>query len=443
MAPAPTAGWGFFPLDETLGLGSRTRTPGLESFIVELSAWLPFGRAAELIRRRQQVSLSEPTARRSTEATGAALAEAVVAEAERIVREQPEPTETPDRVQLSVDGTMVPVVHGEFVEVKHLAIGLVTDGPSPTTGQGDVHATDVSYFAAHVPAERFTDLAIVETHRRGVERAREVVAVNDGATWIVPGFTDYHCPTAPTILDLGHAKSYVRIISQAAFGAETAAAAAWYGAAGDRLEQAGGDALLRDIAALHRTHPPDEEASKAVAYLTARRDQMRYPDYRAAGWPIGSGMVESGHKVVIEPRLCGAGRHWARHNVNPLCALRTVVCNDRWEEGWPEAQRRIVAATQARRRARQHQRRATTAPIALPTAGATATHRPSTTPSRPAAGLGDQSDRLLAASSPTHTTATTSPASTAHKPAPDHPWNKPLTQRASALAKARQLRAKS
>jgi hypothetical protein len=36
------------------------------------------------------------------------------------------------------------------------------------------------------------------------------------------------------------------------------------------------------------------------------------------GWPIGSGVVESGNKLVVEARLKGAGMHWSRLSLNPL-----------------------------------------------------------------------------------------------------------------------------
>ena len=64
---------------------------------------------------------------------------------------------------------------------------------------------------------------------------------------------------------------------------------------------------------------------------------MQYPSFLAAGWPIGSGVVESANKVVVEARLKGAGMHWSRLSVNPLLALRNAVCNDRWAEAWQQS----------------------------------------------------------------------------------------------------------
>ncbi len=66
-----------------------------------------------------------------------------------------------------------------------------------------------------------------------------------------------------------------------------------------------------------------------LAYREKREAQMQYPQYQAQEWPIGSGMVESGHKQVMQVRLKGPGMHWEPGNVNPMLALRTAVYNDR------------------------------------------------------------------------------------------------------------------
>jgi hypothetical protein len=72
-------------------------------------------------------------------------------------------------------------------------------------------------------------------------------------------------------------------------------------------------------------------------YLRKREILIQYPAFRDQGWPIGSGMVESANKNVVEARLKGTGMHWERSHVNPLLALRTAVCNERWQEMWQQA----------------------------------------------------------------------------------------------------------
>ena len=63
---------------------------------------------------------------------------------------------------------------------------------------------------------------------------------------------------------------------------------------------------------------------------------MQYPQYQEQGWPLGSGMVESANKVVVQARLKGAGMHWEPTHVNPMLALRTAACSERWDEAWQD-----------------------------------------------------------------------------------------------------------
>jgi hypothetical protein len=40
----------------------------------------------------------------------------------------------------------------------------------------------------------------------------------------------------------------------------------------------------------------------------------------------------------MQARLKGAGMRWVSSNVNPMLALRTVLYNERWSEGWQQQQ---------------------------------------------------------------------------------------------------------
>jgi hypothetical protein len=90
-----------------------------------------------------------------------------------------------------------------------------------------------------------------------------------------------------------------------------------------------------------------------VSYLIKREAQMQYPNYQAAGWPIGSGMVESAHKRVLQSRLKGAGMQWVDTNVNAMLALRGMIDNDRWDQEWQE--RRDLHLKQQHQRALDRQ----------------------------------------------------------------------------------------
>src|SRR5207237_2729866 len=80
--------------------------------------------------------------------------------------------------------------------------------------RGEVCTQEISTFSRLCDAERFREACLVETHRRGVERAAEVCAVQDGAEWL-QGLVDYHRAAAVRMLDFADAAEYVNEIGQA------------------------------------------------------------------------------------------------------------------------------------------------------------------------------------------------------------------------------------
>ena len=93
-------------------------SPSAAEGLVLLGAWMPFTPAAEYLARFWQVPVSTATARRHTEAGGAAYVAIQTAEVERLEREAPEPPPGPAVQQLSADGAMVPLVGGQWAEVR-------------------------------------------------------------------------------------------------------------------------------------------------------------------------------------------------------------------------------------------------------------------------------------------------------------------------------------
>jgi hypothetical protein len=189
-----------------------------------------------------------------------------------------------------------------------------------------VRTTALSYFARLADAESFGRQALGELHWRQVEQAGAVAAVQDGAPWL-QGFVDLHRPDALRILDWPHAAEHLTGVAVALFGEGTPRARR----VGERLRrwlwEEGPARVLAVLTGWARARP---ELTSAVAYFCERRSQLAYPTFRAAGWPVGSGATESGHKQVMQARMKRAGMRWARPHVNPLLALRVLECNARW-----------------------------------------------------------------------------------------------------------------
>jgi len=383
---------------------------------------MPFEPARVMMKDILGVWVSEPTVRRQTEAWGAAYEAFQQAEVEGLERELPASPVGPDKLLLSVDGAMVPLVKGEWAEAKTLVLGVIEE-PVWEKNAWVVHASDLSYFSRLMEAEAFARATLVETHRRGVETARVVAALADGAEW-EQGYIDYHREDAIRVLDFPHAAEHVSDMGSAVWGVGTDTTQAWLKNQLHLLKHEGPTQVLAVLRTLVQEHPDLSDLPGLLAYLEKREAHMQYPTYQAQGLPIGSGAVESGNKVVVEARLKGAGMHWARTHVNPMLALRNAVCNNRWAEA--SAQVLICRRQQAAqgRQARREQSLAHRAPASV-----SADVAPCSQLAESAAEI-PMSPPVPLADPPVVSAPNAVTPRVPWRPGPDHPWRRPFLGKA-------------
>ena len=253
------------------------------------------------------VQVSAETARRLAEQMGAWMDVAQLVDTSALVVE-PTDLPEPDQCVLSADGAMISLTHKQWVEVRTVAIGEpVNQGANGTSEGQEIHVDRLSYFSSLSGASTFLELAAGEIRRRRVTQARQVCAVTDGAEWC-QAFVDRYRPDAVRILDFPHAAEHLSALLEAC------------GQTGARLPE---QMLSRCLHVLKHRGPttlqrmaerlsPESLQQKGievhVEYLRKRVALMQYPRFRAQGWPIGSGMVESANKLVVQAR-----RVWTGH----------------------------------------------------------------------------------------------------------------------------------
>src|SRR5437588_10117558 len=103
-----------------------------------------------------------------------------------------------------------------------------------------------------------------------------------------------------------HAAEYINEIGQAVQAAGGRLPGKWLEGVLHRLKHQGSQRVLKHLVWL-AAHYPSPLIQEKLAYLQKREAHMQYPSYQQAGWPIGSGSVESANKLVVEARLKGAG----------------------------------------------------------------------------------------------------------------------------------------
>jgi hypothetical protein len=361
---------GISPLDEALGLSGSPYSARVLGWQVRLGAALPFAQAAVLLQDLTGIQVSAATVRRQTEAVGASAVAMAKAEVERLEQEGPLPPVAPDRLVVSVDGAMVPLRQGIWAEMKLVSIGEPEQDSRPAEATeaaeaartAGVRTRHLSYFARGDDAETFGRQALGELHRRGLETAGAVAAVQDGAVWL-QGFVDCHRPDALRIVDWPHAAQRLTAMAEQVFGVDTPRARR----VADRLRhwlwREGPYRVLAVLSCWERHHPA---LGADRAYLRERQAHMQYPVFREHGWPVGSGPAESAHKSVMQARLKRAGMHWARQHVNPLLAVRLLESNGRWITEGPALLVEHRARCLRQRRARQQVRRLARRPAPPP-----------------------------------------------------------------------------
>ena len=330
---------GRYPLDKALGIGPGQFSDGVQSGRCRLGAALPFGLAAESFTALTGVSVSPWEAERLTEGRGAAL------EAHQ-EREQ----EAARRGQQEVNGAAVPPASGvgavaldaakvRFDDGWHEVKAGVVFWAEPQRAEWGLaggKARHQSYAAEAGPMEPAGERLYREALRRGIDPSEDlVVCLGDGApaNWSQFGL---HFPNRVEALDWYHATEHLWAAARDRLGEDSAQVETWVAARKDELWEGDVAAVLAAL----RAGP----ATSEIHYFETHRHRMRYREFRARGYPIGSGTLESACKRVIGARLKQAGMRWSRAGAQAVLSLRTQLLSGRWDAVWPLTRPQLAPA---------------------------------------------------------------------------------------------------
>ena len=165
----------------------------------------------------------------------------------------------------------------------------------------------------------------------GLEEASFVVVIGDGAKW-VRRMRDELVPKGRFVLDPCHLKENAMEFAQHVHGGDRSKYYPWWKAVCAELEAGEWRKVLaRPEVAEYRERDTPDNVCNLYRYLWANRDAVDYPSYRARGWFVGSGAIESGNKTVMQERMKRAGMQWRESSAETLLALRCKVRSETWE----------------------------------------------------------------------------------------------------------------
>src|SRR5262249_20759387 len=171
-------------------------------------------------------------------------------------------------------------------------------------------AMPARYVSGLYPLAEMGPLLRRQAAQVGMEAAAVWVALTDGGSGLEDFVrANFGRPDLVVILDFWHAASYLEELARAVYPGDEGAAGALAGEWCRLLKEEGGALTLAALREWdfgpRRSKGLREQLARVEDYFGANVHRMEYPEYRAEGWQIGSGAVESACKTVVGQRLKG------------------------------------------------------------------------------------------------------------------------------------------
>jgi hypothetical protein len=189
-----------------------------------------------------------------------------------------------------------------------------------------LRAKNIRYSCHITEAAEFGKLLWATGCTVNADLSPELIFLGDGAVWIW-NLVDLYYPNAVQIIDWYHAEEYLEGVARAAFTVSSERTL-WLEATTQMLW----DGRVEDvIIACQSLAQSCSEAHKAVTYFNNNIERMRYDQFRAAGYMIGSGTVESGCKQNVSHRLKLPGAQWIVSGAIQTAKARAAWLSDQWQ----------------------------------------------------------------------------------------------------------------
>ncbi len=337
---------GFFPLDQQLGVVNARCSERVAKLAVWLIGQVDDDFAEQVFAKIGGLAISDTSIWRQQrrwgeqiqirEETRAAAASALP------LRGQVGPTALRDRQDrgVAMDGAMIFVREEGWKELKAGCVFEIALQPEIVKETGETEwyaqAVNTSYLGALGGPERFGQSLWAEAQRRRVPAAHDSLVCGDGAPWIW-NLALEHFGDSRQVVDWYHAKEHLYQAAHVAFGEGSAEAIRHAQGLETPLYRGQAARVAETLREWAAEFPAAAKAlQKEAAYFESNRRRMQYLELREEGFPIGSGMVESGCKQ-FRARFNGPGMRWSRQGAERMIPVRAAIMSDRFDEVWRDA----------------------------------------------------------------------------------------------------------
>jgi hypothetical protein len=234
-------------------------------------------------------------------------------------------TMKPDVLYVQNDGAMVSMQNGEWSEVKS-AVVFTDDKHLKGTDQHRGEIADAHYVSVLGDQTAFTQVLKPTLQVMNAMRAAVVVWLADGArgNWVLASKL---FPRAIQILDWFHAVEHASDCAKLLLGEGDPCVGLFVQRIEHLLLTGQVKQCIRELQAIIELAPsgaPLKALTELIGYYQQHQRRMRYDEYLAQGFLIGSGPIESAHRHVIQRRMKQAGQHWGQRGGRRMARMRAA-----------------------------------------------------------------------------------------------------------------------
>lgn len=337
---------GYFPKDILLNLCGTSFSPGMKRIMCRVGAYRPFNLGHEDIKEMAGIEVGAKEIERISYQIGLDVEKYNKSELSEPPVIKQEFKKDIEKMYVLFDGTGVPVVKEETkgrkgkgengqAKTREAKLGCVfTQTKTDKDGYPVRDEGSTSYVGYIETAEDFGSRIYDEADYRGLDRAKKVCVIGDGAKWIW-NIADYYFPNAIQIIDIYHAREHYWSVAKKIFLNDKDKIKTWTAERRNELNTGDVEKVISAIKKLlGKNNEQNEEIERQIGYFENNKERMRYKTFRLQGLFIGSGVIEAGCKSVIGQRLKQSGMHWTVFGANNIIALRCSMVSNRWEDYW-------------------------------------------------------------------------------------------------------------
>ena len=180
---------------------------------------------------------------------------------------------------------------------------------------------------------KFKPLLMLLSIKEGIKTAKQVAWISDGGKGFWGVYYELFSKVAQGILDYYHASQNIWKATKSWLDGRTTKAQNWFTEARKKLKIGKVTEIITELRNEVKengtlSNETSEEMEKVSRYLEQHVEHMDYNIYKNSGLPIGSGIVESACKWLIQQRFKGVGMRWSVEGFNNLLYLRLAWVNE-------------------------------------------------------------------------------------------------------------------